>query len=51
LVDALETDHDKGIVRRDLKSANVMIDGRGLILDFGLAAVAVLPIDAVGWLQ
>jgi serine/threonine protein kinase len=34
--------HAKGVLYRDLKPGNIMIDGRGqvLIMDFGLAAIA-----------
>jgi len=39
LVDGLEAIHDQGIVHRDLKTSNVMIDRRGtaLLMDFGIA--------------
>jgi eukaryotic-like serine/threonine-protein kinase len=39
IADALEHAHQHGIVHRDLKSSNVVVDrsGRAIVLDFGLA--------------
>src|ERR1022692_438597 len=41
---ALSAAHEKGVLHRDFKPGNIMINGRGqvLITDFGLAALAAL---------
>jgi serine/threonine protein kinase len=50
--DGLQAIHDVGIIHRDLKTSNIMLDGRGHVrlMDFGIAKIAAERSSAGGGL-